>query len=285
MSLFFIALLYLSTGVVRAEQGVVLTGPEPRQPVELERTGPSLLDPNALPNATRSNVAIVGREHEKRPDKSTRRQRREASLTLVGQLTNLAMTLFMATLVWRYYRRRMFPPSCRYQTFGPRFWTGSVDNCVLWPIGFLTFALKDVAMPSALFAVVIVIQNLAWLVYAVVMHAKYGQTYGKMVCKVKVVDHRTEGPLTFNQALIREGIPMILSLGIIGYEISLILSGKLSQKQVAAGDVAAHELFWLLAALPLLWYFAEVATMLTNRKSRALHDFIAGTVVVRTNIG
>jgi len=24
--------------------------------------------------------------------------------------------------------------------------------------------------------------------------------------------------------------------------------------------------------------------MLTNRKSRALHDFIAGTVVVRTNI-
>jgi hypothetical protein len=36
-------------------------------------------------------------------------------------------------------------------------------------------------------------------------------------------------------------------------------------------------------ALPALWFFAEVLTMLTNEKRRALHDFIAGTVVIRTN--
>lgn len=36
--------------------------------------------------------------------------------------------------------------------------------------------------------------------------------------------------------------------------------------------------------LPSLWFVAEVLTMLTNEKRRALHDFIAGTVVVRTNI-
>jgi uncharacterized RDD family membrane protein YckC len=34
----------------------------------------------------------------------------------------------------------------------------------------------------------------------------------------------------------------------------------------------------------MLWFLAEVLTMFTNRKRRALHDFIAGTVVVRTNI-
>ena len=31
-----------------------------------------------------------------------------------------------------------------------------------------------------------------------------------------------------------------------------------------------------------LWYVAELVTMLFNRKRRAVHDFIAGTVVVRT---
>jgi len=48
--------------------------------------------------------------------------------------------------------------------------------------------------------------------------------------------------------------------------------------------LAANKGFWLLTALPALWFFAEVLTMLTNPKRRALHDFIAGTVVVRTNI-
>lgn len=284
-SLIFIVLLCLVMGVARADPGPALTGPEPMQPVELERTGPTLLDPNSLPNAGKSNAAVVSREREKRPDRATRRERRESSQTLVAQLTNLAFSLLMASLVWRYYRRRTFPPSHRYLTFGPRFWTGSVDNCVLWPVGFLTFALHGVAMPPGLLVVVLVVQNLTWLFYAVIMHAKYGQTYGKMVCKVKVVDFKTEGALTFRQAFLREGIPMVLCLGIVGYEIALILTGQLSQKQLADGTIASHSMFWLLAALPLLWYVAEVVTMLTNRKSRALHDFIAGTVVVRTNVG
>ncbi len=32
------------------------------------------------------------------------------------------------------------------------------------------------------------------------------------------------------------------------------------------------------------WWIAEIITMLTNEKRRAIHDYIAGTVVVRTNI-
>jgi uncharacterized RDD family membrane protein YckC len=36
--------------------------------------------------------------------------------------------------------------------------------------------------------------------------------------------------------------------------------------------------------LQLGWLFVELATMLTNSKRRALHDFIGGTVVVRTNL-
>jgi uncharacterized RDD family membrane protein YckC len=41
---------------------------------------------------------------------------------------------------------------------------------------------------------------------------------------------------------------------------------------------------WVLAAVSrsqLLWFMAEILTMLSNRKRRAIHDFLAGTVVVR----
>lgn len=48
--------------------------------------------------------------------------------------------------------------------------------------------------------------------------------------------------------------------------------------------LAASTAFWLLALIPLVWFVAEVLTMLTNERRRALHDFIAGTVVIRTNV-
>ncbi len=34
----------------------------------------------------------------------------------------------------------------------------------------------------------------------------------------------------------------------------------------------------------LVWTATEVITMLMNCKRRAIHDFIAGTIVVRTNL-
>ena len=37
----------------------------------------------------------------------------------------------------------------------------------------------------------------------------------------------------------------------------------------------------VIAFAEFAWFVAEILTMLTNKKRRALHDFIAGTVVVR----
>ena len=51
----------------------------------------------------------------------------------------------------------------------------------------------------------------------------------------------------------------------------------------------AHETEWAmidsaLNKLLFLWFVVEFATLLTNAKRRALHDFIAATVVIRTRI-
>jgi uncharacterized RDD family membrane protein YckC len=156
---------------------------------------------------------------------------------------------------------------------------------VFLPLSVSTSFLLSLNIPRVLAAIIVIIQSLAWLVYTVALHARYGQTIGKMVTKVRVVNFRTEGMISWAQAWLREGIPLFLSLGLVGYEVYAILTGRITPSAVENGQVSNENgLSWWLTMIPGFWFVAEVLTMLTNRKRRALHDFIAGTVVVRTNI-
>lgn len=204
---------------------------------------------------------------------------------IIGQLTWLAGIVLVAIVVWNYYRQKNFPLEKRYRTFGPRFWTGAVDTCVFLPLTVTISFVLSLNIPRFLAAILVIIQNLAWLVYTVAMHARYGQTIGKMVTKVRVVDFRTEGKISWAQAWLREGIPLFLSLGLVGYEVYAILSGRITPSALENGQAYNENgPSWSLTLIPGLWFIAEVLTMLTNKKRRALHDIIAGTVVVRTNI-
>ncbi len=154
----------------------------------------------------------------------------------------------------------------------------------MWPIGFVTSALLSLGLPTTLAALLLIVDRFAWFLYTVVMHARYGQTVGKMVTKVRVVDFPGEGPISWRQAWLREGIPIVLSVGVLVYEVFGVLTGRVSASAVASGEALAGGPFWLFMALPLGWFLAEVLTMLTNDKRRALHDLVAKTVVVRTNL-
>lgn len=203
---------------------------------------------------------------------------------IIQQLLGLGFRLLIAWIIWAHYKGKTFPAALRYSTFEPRLLTGYIDSCVLWPVGFTATVLLSVNLPKFIAALLLIVESLAWLFYTVVMHARYGQTVGKMVTKVRVVDFCTEGKISYQQAWLREGIPMVLSLGMVGYQIFLMLTGAVPPKTINTdGTLAGSKPFWLLSAVPVLWFVAEVLTMFTNEKRRALHDFIAGTVVVRTN--
>jgi uncharacterized RDD family membrane protein YckC len=209
-----------------------------------------------------------------------------ATTEINSQLDGVLASLVISCLVWLYYRRKPFAEALRYATFGPRFWSGSVDSCVLWPVTFIATVLLSLGVSRLLAVALVSVQSLAWGLYTVIMHGRYGQTVGKMVTKVRVVDFRTEQSISWRQAWLREAIPMVVSLGLLGFEASLILTGRLTSSEIARGeDLATHKQFWFLVAIPGLWFLAEILTMLANEKRRALHDLIAGTVVVRTHSG
>ncbi len=172
----------------------------------------------------------------------------------------------------------------KYSTFAPRFWTGFVDSCVLWPISFISSVAFSFTLPKFLAALFVIIEGVPWLLYTVALHARYGQTVGKMVTKVKVVDFKTEQNIGYKQACLRECVPLVLNVVGMSWQIFVIFTRDLTPAAFAQSKEFEDVPLWLLAGLPACWFLAELLTMLTNEKRRALHDLIAGTVVVRTNV-
>lgn len=166
----------------------------------------------------------------------------------------------------------------KYQTFWPRFWALFLDGFVVGvPLALILYAIRgaEVFRPAAE-AYVDQISQFAGIAYFVLMHAKYGQTVGKMATNVKVWDKSETKGITLRQSIIREIVPaMFACVGLIyflGFGVA-DESGNLTETAelvlISTGIVA------------ITWSIVEIITMLFNRKRRALHDLIAGTVVTR----
>jgi uncharacterized RDD family membrane protein YckC len=163
----------------------------------------------------------------------------------------------------------------RYITFSRRAWAGIIDGLVLMPIGL---ADRYLAAPERGTLIVLLwgtVSYSAYWLYSVLLHARYGQTLGKMVAHVEVLDVSEERIPTLRQALLRDSGYIILNCASLVYLFTLVLSGRYSLDAETGGAPAM-----ILALANVAWFLLELGTMVTNRKRRALHDYIAGTVVV-----
>jgi len=121
-----------------------------------------------------------------------------------------------------------------------------------------------------------VIASLAFPAYSIFFHGRFGQTLGKMATRVKVLG-ATGAKLTFKQAFLRDSPYLVLVVLDLVITLPYIASG------ISLGVQSQSALQMILNNASLLWFWAEVLTMLTNNRRRAVHDFIAGSVVVRSD--
>lgn len=164
----------------------------------------------------------------------------------------------------------------KYQTFWPRFWAGWIDGLVLVPLGFVGLYLTDPeCAPATIIICGSILYSSYWL-YSVILHSRYGKTLGKMAMRVQVLDVQEDRIPTFGQAFLRDiGYVVVDTLSLI-YLIYLVLAGEYVS-DVEAASLPDQIFMWSA----LGWFFLGIITMLTNERRRALHDFIAKTVVVR----
>ena len=164
----------------------------------------------------------------------------------------------------------------KYRTFLPRLVALLIDSFIMLPLSVLDDWFRQAEFSRLFFYVWIPLSSLVFPVYMILMHGFYGQTLGKMWMNVKVLDAVAEEPIKFKQAILRESPQLIFNVGAIYLGISF-----LGENPEAENVKSAYGVF---AALASVWGLADILTFLFNDKRRALHDFLAGTVVVKTNV-
>lgn len=195
-----------------------------------------------------------------------------------GMVAGLIIYILISFPVYAHYRTSILDIRYKYRTFWPRFFAPNIDSLILLPlVSGSHLLLLYLELPSAIIILLTAVMLSAYPLYTIYFHGKYGQTVGKMACKVKVVRATTEEQISFARAFVRDSFPLLFSLPLLISTPNIMILTPEEE----------HEFFitksWLFL-IPMIWFWAEVITMLTNDKRRAIHDFIAGTVVVRTNI-
>lgn len=174
----------------------------------------------------------------------------------------------------------------RYAGFWPRLGAGLVDLLVMVPFIVVSFwslsASRDIAL------LLEVPMTLLFAFYNIYFVGRWGQTVGKMALGIKVMglDGTEAG---FRRAFYRHCVDL-------GFSILMTATTVYSLLSVAAAEYDAlgfeGKMLMMDEATPswsrvtdllyLIWIGSELVVLLLNEKRRALHDFIAGTVVIHT---
>jgi len=127
------------------------------------------------------------------------------------------------------------------------------------------------------------------LFYSVYLVQRFGGTPGKLIIGIRI--RKVSGdPVGYREALLRYfpefilGMLMSIALLIPVFHMSDTEYHTLSFMERAKRMVElAPSWYKPLQIIQNVWVWGELIVLLTNRKRRALHDFIAGTVVVQTS--
>jgi len=118
------------------------------------------------------------------------------------------------------------------------------------------------------------------------MNANYGGTFGKLIVGIKIVKVNGE-TIHYKEAFLRNIVDLVFGVTIVIMQAYTLF--KIS-------DPSHESLTWIkkagylyksmpdsykpISILNQIWIWSELIILLFNKKKRALHDFIAGTVVV-----
>jgi uncharacterized RDD family membrane protein YckC len=206
--------------------------------------------------------------------------RRKLEETVAGQGAEVAPPVETEDLV----PRSADNDSLRYAGFWPRFGALLLDVLIMLPLGAFTvwgsgryrFFSLYYLFPNALFG----------LFYGVYLVRRFGGTPGKLIMGVRIRKLHGE-PVGYREAFLRYFPEFFLGL---------LTSAALIFPLFQITDAEYHALAFMersrrivqlappwyepLRIVQAVWFWGELIVLLTNRKRRALHDFIAGTVVI-----
>jgi uncharacterized RDD family membrane protein YckC len=164
----------------------------------------------------------------------------------------------------------------RYQTLWRRFWAVCVDILVFAPIAIADHFFWKGSAPVPVRAAWILIFSCLSTAHSVFGHGLYGRTVGKWLLGIRVLDV-SGAPLRMWQAVVRDSLTIAFLAWRTIPNLGSILHGIRQTSPPRHGLGASG---WI----SLIWFLLEVVTVLASPRRRALHDLLAGSVVVRTTL-
>ena len=172
-----------------------------------------------------------------------------------------------------------------YAGFWKRFGAGIVDMLVFIPFMAIVHFTQGLSLASAI--ITVIFSSLLYSMYAVFFHYKFGATIGKMAVGIQIT-FPDGSKIGLKQALLRSSMDIGFAILMVAAQVIAITNADPETYLTASWMERAEYIMPLFPAwygmvniANQLWYWSELIVLLFNKRKRALHDFIAGTVVIK----
>jgi uncharacterized RDD family membrane protein YckC len=161
----------------------------------------------------------------------------------------------------------------RYDAFWRRLSAGLVDGIILTIISLLwaKIIFSYYQLPS--FALTVALSMLPFL-YSVLLTGLFGQTVGKIITGIKVLDLGEKKVIGLKRAILRDSVPIIIQI------LSLVILSLHATEVHYVTDEVSSVAESIISWTSFLWFVTELITMFLNKKRRAVHDLMASSVVI-----
>lgn len=172
-----------------------------------------------------------------------------------------------------------------YAGFWLRLSSMLLDMIFVYPLVLLMNYMND--QGRNYYILYLVLFHIFFFIYDIYFVKRWGGTPGKMITNIKIIS--TDGKKAgWKEALLRGSVQSLL--GIIGSMAYIMAIMKISVHEYdSLGDLERYKRvnnflpnwYSIVLWLQICWFFSEVVVLLFNKRKRALHDFVANTVVIK----
>ncbi len=168
-----------------------------------------------------------------------------------------------------------------------RFYALCIDSIIFIPISVLYLCFSSISKEMALIVTPPFIMS--YSIYCIYFHGRWGQTFGKMAVGIQVVNLLGD-EISWKESCWRHSVALFFS-ALWGISLMIVLANVSSFKfdslpwieRATLSLNSGHSMLNWSDNAESIWIWSEIIVLLFNEKKRALHDFIAGTVVIVIN--
>ncbi|MHC4260497.1 MAG: RDD family protein [Planctomycetota bacterium] len=172
-----------------------------------------------------------------------------------------------------------------YAGFWKRLCAGFADAFIVVPLVFLFVWLEGFDRTLAI--LITIPSSILFAMYSVYFNARFGGTPGKLAVGIRIA--KPNGMrIGWPEAWKRSAVDLVFAFLVLVFQVWALLhvdpEHYSSLGWIERTDLLhEHQPSWFnsVTILQQVWIWSEVVVLLFNKRKRAIHDFIAGTVVIK----